>query len=65
MVAKGPSGMLALWQQLTIEVQAQAYSNVFMITGCITLLGVLLAFRLRNGKPTVSDTEGEALAVEM
>jgi hypothetical protein len=67
MAAKGPAGMLPLWQQLTVEVQAQAYSNVFMITGCITLLGVALAFCLRNGKPSTYATtdSDEAVAIEM
>jgi hypothetical protein len=60
MTAKGPSGTLPLWQQLSVEVQAQAYSNIFMITGCITLAGITLAFCLRNGKPnTYATTDSE------
>jgi hypothetical protein len=54
MAARGPGGLLPLWQQLGVEVQAQAYSNVFMITGCTTFLGVALAFCLRNGKPSTT-----------
>jgi EmrB/QacA subfamily drug resistance transporter len=67
MVAKGPAGMLPLWQQLTVEVQAQAYSNVFMITAFITLLGVALAFCLRNGRPSTyasADSE-ETVVIEV
>jgi MFS family permease len=67
MAAKGPSGMLPLWQQLGVEVQAQAYSNVFMITGCITLVGMALAFCLHNGRPSsyaTADSE-ETVAIEM
>jgi hypothetical protein len=47
-------------KELSVEVQAQAYSNVFMITGCITLAGIALAFCLRNGKPsTYATTDSE------
>jgi EmrB/QacA subfamily drug resistance transporter len=58
MEKRGPSGLIPLWQQLQIEVQAQAYSNVFLIAGICTLAGVLLAFVLRNGRPkTAEDAE--------
>jgi hypothetical protein len=48
-------------------VQAQAYSNVFMITVGITFIGVALAFCLRNGKArtyAATDSE-EAVAIEV
>ena len=67
MAAKGPFGMLPLWQQLGVEVQAQAYSNVFMVTGCITLVRMALAFCLRSGRPSsyaTADSE-DMVAVEM
>ena len=51
MQADGPSGLIPLWQQLTLQVQAQAYSNAFFIVGCVTLAGVLLALFLRRGAP--------------
>jgi hypothetical protein len=64
MAAHGPEGMLPLWQQLSVEVQAQAYSNVFLITGALTFIGMALAFCLRSGKPSGAEPE-EAAAAEM
>jgi EmrB/QacA subfamily drug resistance transporter len=49
---QGQAGLLPLWQQLSNEVQTQAYSHAFFIAGSITLVGVLLAFMLRSGPPT-------------
>ncbi|MBO0875519.1 MAG: MFS transporter, partial [Pseudonocardia sp.] len=48
---QGPGGLIGLWQQTQIEVEAESYSNVFLIAGVCTLGGVLLALRLRSGKP--------------
>jgi EmrB/QacA subfamily drug resistance transporter len=48
----GPAGLIPLWEQLQVEVQAQAYSNVFLVAGICTLGGVLLALFLRNGRAT-------------
>jgi EmrB/QacA subfamily drug resistance transporter len=48
----GPAGLIPLWEQLQVEVQAQAYSNVFLVAGICTLAGVLLALFLRNGRAT-------------
>ncbi|HTK66086.1 MAG TPA: DHA2 family efflux MFS transporter permease subunit [Pseudonocardia sp.] len=64
MAAHGPEGMLPLWQQLSVEVQAQAYSNVFLITGALTFIGMALAFCLRSGKPSGAESE-EAAAIEV
>ena len=50
MQQQGPGGLIPLWQQLQVEVEAQAYSDVFLVAGWCTLGGVLLAFFLRNGK---------------
>jgi hypothetical protein len=52
MLHQGPGGLIGLWQRTQIEVEAQAYSNVFLIAGVCTLGGVLLALRLRSGKPS-------------
>jgi EmrB/QacA subfamily drug resistance transporter len=52
MQAQGQSGLIPLWQQLTMHVQAQTYSNTFFLVGCITFAGVLLALFLRRGAPT-------------
>jgi EmrB/QacA subfamily drug resistance transporter len=51
MQAQGPSGLIPLWQQLTLQVQAQTYSNAFFLAGCGTLAGVVLALFLRRGAP--------------
>jgi EmrB/QacA subfamily drug resistance transporter len=48
---RGQAGLLPLWQQLHIEVAAQAYSNVFLIAALLTLFGVPLAVLLRSGHP--------------
>jgi EmrB/QacA subfamily drug resistance transporter len=64
LAAHGPEGLLPLWRQLVVEVQAQAYSNIFMITGTVTFVGVALAFCLRSGKPSGAESE-ETSAVEM
>jgi EmrB/QacA subfamily drug resistance transporter len=45
----GQAGLLPLWQQLQVEVAAQAYSNIFLISAILTLLGVPFAFLLRSG----------------
>jgi EmrB/QacA subfamily drug resistance transporter len=55
MEKQGQAGLIPLWQQLQIEVQAQAYSNVFLVAGICTLAGVLLAFFLRHGNATVDN----------
>jgi len=51
MEQQGQAGLIPLWQQLSTEVEAQAYSNVFLVTGILTLAGVGLAIFLRHGKP--------------
>jgi hypothetical protein len=56
MQQQGPGGLLQLWQTLQTEVEAQAYSNVFLIAGLCTLSGSFLALRLRHGRP--KPTEG-------
>jgi EmrB/QacA subfamily drug resistance transporter len=58
MRAQGPGGLIPLWEQLRTEVEAQAYSDVFLVAGWCTLGGVLLAFFLRNGRaPERTDAE--------
>jgi len=55
MLQNGQAGLLPYWQQLQIEVEAQAYSNVFLVAGIVTLAGVVLALFLRNGKAPSSE----------
>jgi hypothetical protein len=62
MRSNGPSGLIPLWQQLQVEVQAQAYSNVFLVAGVCTMAGVVLAFFLRSGNAPSTD---EAEPVEV
>jgi hypothetical protein len=57
MEKSGPAGLIPLWQQLRVEVQAEAYSNVFLVAGVSTLAGVALALFLRSGKVPRGDTE--------
>jgi len=55
MQQNGPTGLIPLWQQLQVEVQAQAYSNVFLVCGICSLAGALLALFLRSGRPSAAD----------
>ena len=48
---QGDTGLLMLWQQMTLQVQADTYSKAFFVAGCITLVGVFLALLLRSGRP--------------
>jgi hypothetical protein len=51
MQMQGPAGLLPIWQQLQVEVQAQAYSNVFLIAGICSLAGLVLTIWLPTGRP--------------
>lgn len=55
MQATGQPGLLGLWQQLSDQVQAQTYSNAFLVAAALTLVGVGLAFFLPAGRPTSGD----------
>jgi EmrB/QacA subfamily drug resistance transporter len=48
---QGPAGLIPLWRQLHLEVQAQAYANIFLITGAAALVGAVSALWLRHGRP--------------
>jgi hypothetical protein len=53
-VAYGQQGqfeLYQLWQQVQGNVQAHAYSSVFIIAGIIALAGAVLAFLLPSGRP--------------
>ncbi|HEY1972170.1 MAG TPA: DHA2 family efflux MFS transporter permease subunit [Pseudonocardia sp.] len=58
----GPQGLLPVWQQMQVDVLAHTYSDIFLITGVLTLASVLLTFLLPKGRPT-GDTGH--IAVEM
>jgi EmrB/QacA subfamily drug resistance transporter len=56
MQAAGPERLLGLWQQLGNQVQAQTYSNAFIVAGALTLVGAVLAFFLPSGRPSPGGT---------
>jgi EmrB/QacA subfamily drug resistance transporter len=58
----GEAGLLPLWQQLQTEVMAQAYSNIFLVTTVGSLVGLILTFFLKRGRPAPG---GEREVVEM
>jgi EmrB/QacA subfamily drug resistance transporter len=51
MQEQGTTGLLPLYQEVSGQVQAQAYGTGFFLAGSITLGGVLLALLLRSGRP--------------
>jgi EmrB/QacA subfamily drug resistance transporter len=55
MQKQGPGGLISLWQQLGLEVEAQAYSNIFLVIGAFTIAGIVLALLLRGGRPQRSE----------
>jgi EmrB/QacA subfamily drug resistance transporter len=52
MSQNGPAGLAPLWQHLHLEVEAQAYSNTFLVVGVATLVAMFFALFLRHGRPT-------------
>jgi EmrB/QacA subfamily drug resistance transporter len=48
---QGSGGLLPLWQQLQTEVSAQAYSNTFLITTVGSVVGLILTFFMKGGRP--------------
>ena len=54
MQQQGPGGLIPLWRQLGVEVQAQVDANVFLLAGAAALVGAFLALFLRHGRPTAA-----------
>jgi predicted MFS family arabinose efflux permease len=48
---QGAAGLLPLYEQVSGQVQAAAYSSGFFVAGCATLAGAFLALFLPSGKP--------------
>lgn len=48
---KGQMELYQLWQQVQGNVQAHAYSSVFVIAGTIAFAGAALAFLMPSGRP--------------
>ena len=57
MQQQGPDGLISLWQELQAEVSAQAYSNIFLVSGLLTLAAIGLAIFLRNAKAAAGGSE--------
>ncbi|HZZ48256.1 MAG TPA: DHA2 family efflux MFS transporter permease subunit [Pseudonocardia sp.] len=52
LASRGPSVVIGLWQQVTVRAATDAYANVFLVTGALTLIGaVLAAVLLPTGRP--------------
>jgi EmrB/QacA subfamily drug resistance transporter len=58
MLSEGQTGLIPLWQELRVQVFAQAYSNVFLVIAAITALGALLALMLKNSPPEDPEAGG-------
>jgi EmrB/QacA subfamily drug resistance transporter len=55
LVGKGPSALIGLWQQATVRAATEAYADVFLATGALTLVGaVLAALLLPTGNPALA-----------
>jgi EmrB/QacA subfamily drug resistance transporter len=52
MEQQGPAGLIPLWQHLKVEVQAEAYSNIFLVAGLFSLAGAALALLFLRSGPT-------------
>jgi EmrB/QacA subfamily drug resistance transporter len=61
MADQGRSHLLAWWQATTIRSAADAYSDVFLVLGIVTLASIPLVFIARWGEPP--ETEREAVQV--
>jgi hypothetical protein len=44
--------LIPLWQHLKVEVQAEAYSNIFLVAGLFSLAGAALALLFLRSGPT-------------
>ncbi|MBV9312996.1 MAG: DHA2 family efflux MFS transporter permease subunit [Pseudonocardia sp.] len=58
----GRGGLIPVWQQLKLQIQAQAYSNAFLIAGAFTLIGAILALFLRQRRMAA---EAEFVVIEI
>jgi EmrB/QacA subfamily drug resistance transporter len=65
MQQQGPGGLIPLWQQLGLEVQAEVDANVFLLAGVAALVGVIFALFLRHGRPTPASDTTPADPVEL
>jgi len=57
MQQQGETGLLSLWQTLQTEVEAQAYSNIFLLVSIMTIGGAILGFFLRSVRSSSGSSE--------
>ncbi|HEY0574937.1 MAG TPA: hypothetical protein VGD73_12620 [Pseudonocardia sp.] len=57
MQQQGETGLISLWQTLQTEVEAQVYSNIFLIVSILTIGGAILGFFLRSVKSASGSSE--------
>jgi hypothetical protein len=62
MARQGARGLYPLWRQLQLETLAQAYSDVFLIVGVLTLASAGLAVFLRHGAVPRESPDARELA---
>jgi MFS family permease len=55
------SGLLGLWQQIQLHVEAMAYSNVFLVAAILTGVCVLLAVSLKKPQPATAAVTAPAV----
>ena len=52
LAARGQSTLFGLWHQVSVLAATDAYANVFLVAGALTLVGALLAaWLLPTGSP--------------
>jgi EmrB/QacA subfamily drug resistance transporter len=51
MMRNGVQGMLPYYQLIQLKIQAQTYSNLFLVIAAVTFLGALLGFSFSGKKP--------------
>ena len=61
----GPAGLMPLWHQLGLQVQAEVDADVFLLAGAAALVGVVFALFLRHGRPTGTTGASSAEPVEL
>jgi predicted MFS family arabinose efflux permease len=54
----GPTGLVPLFQRLSLEAMAHSYSTAFLVMGLLCLVGAALALLLPHGAPTRSTSTG-------
>jgi len=61
----GRAGLIPLWHQLSLQVQAEVDADVFLLAGAAALVGVVFALFLRHGRPTGPAGASSAEPVEL